>query len=189
MDKAINIAKNMNTLINYRSLAIPVLDNFIVVQRNLTDPNHKVIFVAVKNNTIEQFIGDGILGEKESVDDRIEEVLKEIGEEIKDNELYKGNNEYICYYKNYDNDNFDFKIYLQDILSGTKEDLKFARQISAFFVEPNGNEFYQVSVAAGSYATNKGYKLLKDIENYEEDEIVKGLEQNLKLIMDNIIYK
>ena len=92
-------------------------------------------------------------------------------------------------YKNYDNDNFDFKIFVQDILSGTEEDIKFARQLSAFFVEPNGNEFYQISVAAGSYAVNKGYKLLKDIKNYEEDEIIKGLETNLKLIMDNIIYK
>ena len=189
MSKAIELAKNMNTLINYQSLAIPVLDDFIVVQRNLTDPNHKIIFVAIKNNTIEQFIGDGMLEAKESVDDRIEKVVKEIKEEVKDNKLYDGNEEYLCYYKNYDNDNFDFKIFVQDILSGTKEDIKFARQLSAFFVEPNGNEFYQISVAAGSYAVNKGYKLLKDIKNYEEDEIIKGLETNLKLIMDNIIYK
>jgi len=189
LERAINLAKNMNTLINYQSLAIPVLDDFILVQRNLTDPNHKVIFVAVKNNTMEQFIGDGILGEKESVDDRIEKIIGEIKEEIKDNELYKGNKEYLCYYKNYDNDNFDFKIYIQDILSGTPEDIKFARQLSAYFVEPKGNEFYQVSVAAGSYSTKEGYKLLRDIGNYEQDEIIKGLEQNLRLIMDNIIYK
>ena len=189
MDKAIEIAKNMNTMINYQSLAIPVLDDFIVVQRNLTDPNHKIIFVAVKNNTLEQFLGDGVLGEKESFDDRIEKVVNEIKEEVKTNKLYDGNKEFLCYYKNYDNDNFDFKIYIQDILSGNEEDIRFARQLSAFFVEPNGNEFYQISIAAGSYSVNKGYKLLKDINKYEEDEIVKGLEANLKIIMDNIIYK
>ena len=189
MERAINLAKNMNTLINYQSLAIPVLNDFIVVQRNLTDPNHKVIFVAIKNNTIEQFLGDGVLGEKESVDDRIEKIINEIKEEVKDNELYKENDEYLCYYKDYDNDNFDFKIYIQDILSGTPEDIKFARQLSAYFVEPKGNEFYQISMAAGSYSTKEGYKLLKDIENYDQDKIIDGLEQDLKLIMDNIIYK
>ena len=189
MDKALEIAKNMNTILNYQSLLIPILDGFTVIEKNLTDPNHKIIFVAVKNNTLEQFIGDGILGEQESVDDRIEKVVKDIKKEVGTNKLYDGNNEYLCYYKNYDNANFDYKIYVQDILSGSEDDLRFARQLSAFFVEPIGNEFYQISVAAGSYAVNKGYKLLKDLKNYEEDEIIKGLEANLKIIMDNIVYK
>ena len=49
IDNAIKVAKKMNTLINFNLLSIPVLDDFILVQKNLTDPNNNIIFVAVKN--------------------------------------------------------------------------------------------------------------------------------------------
>ena len=48
-DAAAKIVKNMNTLINFNSLAVPVLDGFVVVKKNLTDPSNRIIFVAIKN--------------------------------------------------------------------------------------------------------------------------------------------
>ena len=188
-DSAIKIAKNMNTLINFNSLAVPVLDDFIVVKKNLTDPNNRIIFVAIKNNTLEQFLGDGILDKNESFEGHITGIINEIKEQVKDNPLYEGNDDYLVYYKNYDNGLFDFKVYIQDVLAGTPDKIKFARQMSAFFVEPKGNEFYQICMAAGSYYKSNKFKLLKDIKDYEKDEIVMGLEKALKLIMDNITYK
>lgn len=188
-DVAIKIAKHMNTLINFNSLAVPVLNDFIVVKKNLTDPSNRIIFVAIKNNTLEQFLGDGILGKNESFEGHITGVINEIKDQIKDNPLYEGNDEYLVYYKNYENDLFDFKIYIQDILTGTPDKIKFARQMSAFFVEPKGNEFYQICMAAGQYVKSNKFKLLKDIKNYEEDDVIVGLEKNLKIIMDNITYR
>lgn len=188
-DVAIKIAKHMNTLINFNSLAVPVLNDFIVVKKNLTDPSNRIIFVAIKNNTLEQFLGDGILGQNESFEGHITGVINEIKDQVKDNPLYEGNDEYLVYYKNYENDLFDFKIYIQDILTGTPDKIKFARQMSAFFVEPKGNEFYQICMAAGQYVKSNKFKLLKDIKNYEEDDVIVGLEKNLKIIMDNITYR
>ena len=188
-DVAIKIAKHMNTLINFNSLAVPVLNDFIVVKKNLTDPSNRIIFVAIKNNTLEQFLGDGILGKNESFEGHITGVINEIKDQVKDNPLYEGNDEYLVYYKNYENDLFDFKIYIQDILTGTPDKIKFARQMSAFFVEPKGNEFYQICMAAGQYVKSNKFKLLKDIKNYEEDDVIVGLEKDLKIIMDNITYR
>ncbi|MBQ4031440.1 MAG: hypothetical protein II625_06765 [Bacilli bacterium] len=189
IENAIKVAKKMNTLIDFNLLSVPVLDDFILVQKNLTDPNNNIIFVAVKNNTLEQFLGDGMLEPNESFDDRIEKVINQMKEESKRSPLYEGNDEFLVYYKNYDNENFDFKIYVQDILTGTKDNLKFIRQMSAFFVEPKGNEFYQICMGAGAYAKSNKFKLLKDIKEYEKDEINIGLERNLKLIMDNLTYR
>ena len=188
-ETAIRLAKKMNTLINFNLLSVPVLDDFVLVQKNLTDRNNSVIFVAIKNNTIEQFLGDGALEPKESFDSRIEKVINQMKEQVKDNPLYEGNDEYLVYYKNYDNDYFDFRIYVQDVLTGTKDSLRFVRQMSAFFVEPQGNEFYQISMAAGQYVKSNKFKLLKDIKDYEKDDINKGLEKALKVIMDNIKYR
>jgi len=188
-DVAIKIAKKMNTLINFNSLAVPVLDDFIVVKKNLTDPSNRIIFVAIKNNTLEQFLGDGILGKNESFEGHITGVIEEIKDQVKDNPLYEGNDDYLIYYKNYDNGLFDFKVYVQDILAGTPDKIKFARQMSAFFVEPKGNEFYQISMAAGQYYKSNKFKLLKDVKDIEKDEINMGLEKALKIIMDNITYR
>lgn len=188
MDNAFNIAKNMNTLAHLESLLIPILDGFTEEQQNLTDPNHRIVFTATKNNTVELFAADGVLDDNESFGERINKVVRQINEEVKTNELYKEDRKYLVYYKDYTS-SFNYKIYIQDILTGSKDDLKFIRQLSAYFVEPQTREFYQISMSAGSYSVNKGYKLLRDIENYEEDEIVKGLEKDLTLIMDNIVYR
>ena len=83
IENAIKVAKKMNTLIDFNLLSVPVLDDFILVQKNLTDPNNNIIFVAVKNNTLEQFLGDGMLEPNESFDDRIEKVINQMKEESK----------------------------------------------------------------------------------------------------------
>ena len=130
-----------------------------------------------------------MLGKNESFNGHLERVIKEIKDQVKDNPLYEGNDNYLVYYKNYENEHFDFKVYVQDILTGTKDRIKFVRQMSAFFVEPQGNEFYQVCVAAGSYVCSNKFKLLKDIKELDKDEINRGLEKNLNIIMDNLTYR
>lgn len=186
---AIKVAEKANTIQNVDRLLIPILEGFKVVKQDIFNKDSNTFFVAVKNNTLEQFQTDGELKEKESFEERIDKVIKDIKNTVKNNELYKGNNDFIVYYKNYDNNFFDFKIYIQDILVGTPDDPKFIRQMSAFFVEGIGNEFCQVSLAAGQYKVSDKYKLLKDIKEYNKDEIILSLEQGLKVIMDNIIYK
>ena len=186
---ALEMAKKANTIQNVDRLLIPILEGFKIVKQDIFSKDSNSFFVAMKNNTIEQFQTDGELNENESFEQRIDKVIKDIKDSVKNNELYKGNNDYIVYYKNYDNNFFDFKIYVQDILVGSKDDLKFIRQMNAFFVEGIGNEFCQLSLAAGQYKVSDKYKLLKDIKEYSKDEIIKGLEQGLKVVLDNIIYK
>lgn len=188
IEKVIQMAKKGNTLLSYDELNVPVLDEYTVVQQNLNNPNNNVIFVAIKNNVLEQFLGDGALLEDESFEKHLEDVIDSMKEAVKGNPLYEGNNNYLIPYEKYDNDMFDFKIYAQDILMGSKENLKFVRQLSAFFLEPRNNEFFQISMSAGQY-DEKEYKLLKDIKDFQNDEILKGLEHNLKLVLDNLTYK
>ncbi len=188
MNEAIELAKTMNTLTNVEKINVPVLDDFELEDVTLTDPDHRTIFIAKKNNTIEQFFGDGALDEEETFEEHLEKTINQMKESVEGLSLYEGNDKYLFFYKDHYGQQFDFKVYIQDILSGTKEDLKFVRQLSGFFLEPNDNEFYQISVAAGMYSA-KEHKLLKDIETYEDDEIITTLEKNLRLIMDNITYK
>ena len=187
IDKIIQLAKKGNTLLSYNELKVPVLDEFTVVQQDLDNPNNNVMFVALRNNVLEQFLGDGALLEDESFEKHLESVIDSMKETVKDNPLYEGNDNYLIPYENYDNDMFDFKIYAQDILMGTKDNIKFVRQLSAFFLEPRSNEFFQISMSAGQYSESE-YKLLKDIKDFQNDEILKGLEQNLKLVLDNLTY-
>ncbi len=187
--KALQIASKANTIENVNRLLIPILEGFQIVKQDIFSKDSNQFFVAVKNNTIEQFQTDGMLDEKESFEQRVEKVIKQMKDSVKGNELYDGYKDFIVYYKNYDNNFFDFKIYIQDILVGTKEDLKFIRQINAFFVEGIGNEFCHLSMAAGQYKVSDKFKLLKDIKEYNKDEIIKGLEDGLKVVLDNIIYR
>lgn len=164
-----------------RDLFIPILDGF-----ETTPDTNKKQMVAIKDNTIEQFINDGPLEENEKIEDRIEKVEESLQNNLPNHELYSG--KMLQFIEDYDTDYFSFKVYAQDILTGTKDELFFIRQVNAYFVNPTTNEFNQISVAAGRYRVNEEHKLLKDIKDIEEDEILSGLRKALMIIMDNTKY-
>lgn len=183
-EKVIQIAQLVEEAENesLRHLFIPILDGFETTPDTTTDK-----MVAVKGNTLEQFIIDGVLNRGERVEDRIEKVEQSLQDELPNKELYSG--PMLRYIEDYETDFFNFKIYAQDILAGTKDELFFIRQINGYFVNPTTNEFCQISIAAGRYRVNETNKLLKDIEDLEEDVITSDLRKALMIIMDNIKYE
>ncbi len=185
IEKAIELAKRLNTIENINKLNIPILDGFEVID---TPPNNKILFVAKKDNMIEQLLTDGALIDDEKIDERIDKILLEITKEIEGKPLYK-KGVALKFLKQYHNGEFVFHIYVQDILTGTPSNKKLTRQLNAYFVEPRGKEFCQLSLAAGLYQVGDRYKVLGDIKNLNDDELVKALEVGMDLILNNIKYK
>ena len=186
IEKLLNVADQASKAENSREVFVPILDDFEVVE-NKKDSN-RTILVAVKNNTLEQYITDGFLLPGETLDTRIEKVKEDLKKNIPNKELYDNFDNYITYYEDYNNYTFYFKVYAQDILAGTEEKLLCTKQLTGYFVNPEGNEFCQISVAAGPYVVDNQHKLLQDIDNLETDETIIGLTKALELIMDNITY-
>jgi len=186
IEKLLNVADQASKAENSREVFVPILDDFEVVE-NKKDSN-RTILVAVKNNTLEQYITDGFLLPGETLDTRIEKVKEDLKKNIPNKELYDNFDNYITYYEDYNNYTFYFKVYAQDILAGTEEKLLCTKQLTGYFVNPERNEFCQISVAAGPYVVDNQHKLLQDIDNLETDETIIGLTKALELIMDNITY-
>lgn len=147
------------------TLSIPVLQGYELVD------NTDAIFVAKsKDNSVEQYLEDGKLLDAETFDDRIQKVINETKSAMKNSGLKDTK---IIYLGNVNTDLFDFKIYVQDNILGDKQ----IRQLNAYFVEPESNYFYQISLAAPPMYT-------KDI-NYN---VVKNIFSRLRLILNNIKY-
>ena len=188
IDKRIkDMVLKLNTIENISKINIPILDDFKVLRNEITKDSN-VILVAKKDNTIEQFLTEGTIPEEVSIDEKVDEVISNIDKQIKNNPLYK-NRKYMNFYKEYDNGSFKFLIYIQDILTGTKTSTSFIRQINAYFIEPIGREFCQVSIAAGRYAKSEDTPLLDEIKEIEKDELTTILIKNLYIILDNLKYK
>jgi len=186
IENVIEMANTANKSMDSKKIFIPILDGFEVVE-NKKDENRTLI-VAVKNNTIEQYVTDGLMLPGETLDSRIEIVKEELKKNIPNKELYENFDNYITYYEDYNNSEFYFKIYAQDILAGTEDNLLCSKQLNGYFINPDRNEFCQISVAAGPYRVDNEHKLIQDIENLEEDTTIKGLTKAIELIMDNITY-
>ncbi len=188
LDKRINkLINKLNTVENVNNLNIPILDGFKVL-KNEIDSDSNIIFVASKDNIIEQFLTEGTIDETITIEKKINKIINEIDKQVKKNPLYK-NKKYITKYKNYNNGTFDYNIYVQDIITGTSTSPSFIRQLNAYFIEPLGREFCQVSISAGRYKISKEFKLINDINKLEEDIIIKDLEKSLLYILDNLNYK
>ena len=188
LDKRINdLVLKLNTVENIDKINIPILDGFKIVKNEITKDSN-VILVATKGNTIEQFLTEGTIPEEVSIDEKIDEVIGNIDKQIKKNPLYK-NKQYMKFYKTYKNKDFEFYIYIQDVITGTVTSTSFIRQINAYFIEPRGREFCQISLAAGRYKKGEEFKLINDIKNLEEDKITNILYVSLTNILDNMRYK
>lgn len=186
LDIILDIADEANRTLTKKDLIIPILDNFEILEQN-KDSNSS-FFVAKYQNNLEQFYADGVLDKNESLEDHIKKVNNSIEDNVSNNELYKDKN-YMIYFKAYQTSEFTFKIYLQDILLGTLDNLRFVRQITSYFVNNETNEFCQLSLSSGPYEVNERFKLLDNIKDLDNDEIIKILDKSLTVIMNNIHYE
>ena len=186
LEKALNLAKKLNSISNAERLSIPVLDGFDITREE--QPYSNVVFLAQKDNMIEQFIVDGSLEDEETITQRIEKVVEAIRDKTDKNPLYEKEN-YIYNYRTYKNDLFDFYIYVQDIIIGTKKNKQFIRQLNAYFIEPEEKEFCQVSVASGPYIPSDDNPLISEIKELSSNRIINNIDSALNIILDNISYR
>ena len=173
-------------LINIREhsdqLFIPMLDG--LVQQNIDDPNN--ILVAVGNGFIEQLVLDGPM-EDDTFVDRVNLVIENTKIFMNENACKNVDNS-ILFYKNYNNGVFEFKIYIQDLIIPVDDEIKVFRNFLAFFVEPEMNDFYQLSIGSGPfiYPTEQ---LKLGVIDLKEDQITIALNDLLNILLDNIKYR
>lgn len=182
----IKLADKMTRMMNYRQhaeqLSIPILEGF---QMQETDNLPTVLF-AQNNNYIEQIVSDGHL-EGDSFDDRINSVIEKTKNLMKVNGCENTDNSFY-YYKDYSNGVFNFKLYMCDIIRSKGNEKIILKQLNAFFVEPNMNDFYQISIMGGpfNYPSNETKIGVIDLEN---DNVVKIIDSYMNAVMNQLKYK
>ena len=179
-DLIVNFANKLSKLISVQDLSFNIPDGFQVIEQQ---DSSNSIFVAIKNNTIIQFLIDGLLN-TESFSEHLEKVITSINVTINENNLYTKDSNYLKFLKTYHNQLFNFEIYVQDIMANSNN---FIRQLNAYFVEPKSQQFCQISVASGQYKVQER-SLINNITNLENDDITKELLKLLINFIDEIKY-
>ena len=183
MNKIIEeIAQRANSILNASKVEVKLPDGYKIVEDKINSTGR--IFVAVKDNTLIEFLTDGQLNEKDSLDFHIDTIIKDIKKSVENSHLYDGYSNFISKYMEYKTKNNIYKIYVQDVLVNNE---MYSRMFNAYFVEPTTKEFCQITVARGQYNI-KERKLLKDMDNKQTDEINISLAKLLTEILDRIIY-
>lgn len=145
------------------------------------------IFIADGHGFMEQLTSDGQMSPGETFEDRINLVIKNTIKFMKQQNVEDPETNFF-FYKEYKNEhNFTFKIYVQDMIL-ENNGKKVIRQLSAFFIEPRFNDFYQLSLGTGPFTwPTQMLKIGKvDIEN---DEVTKNLVRILDSILSGVNYK
>lgn len=181
-EQAIQMAKSLNNKLEASIMNVPVLEGFNIM-RNATSDN--IIFAAIsENHYIEQLIADAYLKENETLDSKIEESIKTTEEYMAKAKLSQSDKNFI-FLKEYSG-TFKFKVYIQDYVINNPKPSAI-RQINAYFVEPQYNKFYQLSLSTGPIALpSEVYKA--GIIDLESDLITKELVEMMDIIISNIKY-
>lgn len=167
-----DFVNDLNKRYYIQSVLVPILDGFSLILENNT-----VLFGALsKEKYMEQYICDGILPEGESFEQHLDIVIDKTKASMKENGFEDVNNS-IKFYKDFKNNFFDFKIYLQDFI----KDGKILRQYNIYFVDPKSNAFYQVALTTCPY----------DVKQKEiiETEITLSMDKTMTELMKKIRYR
>lgn len=179
-DKIIEITNKLNTIIDENNYIIPLLDNFEVIKKN---NKSNIIFLAKYNNSTEMFLSDGLLHENEDLNKRINFIINNTNKYLKDNNC----GSYQVYYKDYNINNFNFKLLLHDIYVYKNNELVVIKNIEAYFVSKN-KEVYLISLSSGPYRLKENEQL-KNIKSIKDDIVYSSLEKGMYLILNNVKYK
>lgn len=179
--EASHIAKLMNYRMHAQVLDIPIFVGFQELENN--DP--QTILLAKKDGITEQLVSDGFI-EKNEFENRIELVIKNTKEWMKNNGFYSVENSFM-YHKDYNNGVFNFKIYFQNMIGMSKGDKYVIRNIIAYFYEPRFSDFYQFQIGAYFDYPLEQFKIgVIDLDN---DEVAKTLDTMMNNLLDNLKYK
>lgn len=179
-EKVIEITNKLNTLIDASNYSVPLLDNFEIIKKDIKS---NVIFLAKYNNSTEMFLSDGTLKENEDLNKRIVSVINNTNNYLKNNNCES----YQVYYRDYNINNFNFKLVLQDMYAYKNNELVAIKSINAYFVSKN-KEVYLITLSSGPYSLKESEQLNK-IKNINDDIVYSSLEKGMYLILNNIKYK
>lgn len=179
-EKVIEITNKLNTLIDASNYSVPLLDNFEIIKKDIKS---NVIFLAKYNNSTEMFLSDGTLKENEDLNKRIVSVINNTNNYLKNNNC----GSYQVYYRDYNINNFNFKLVLQDMYAYKNNELVAIKSINAYFVSKN-KEVYLITLSSGPYSIKESEQLNK-IKNINDDIVYSSLEKGMYLILNNIKYK
>ncbi len=157
-----NVIDNLHKL----TLAIPILNEY----KEIPIETNAIMTAESEDHSIEQFLEDGKLEENESFQNRLQKVLKETQEEMERLGFEKKELKYLETFKG---NLFEYELYLQDSI----KDKKQVRQINAYFLEPEGRYFYEVTLSAPPMPASM-----------VNDFVTTNIYQRLKIILTNIKY-
>lgn len=180
---AIDMARLMNYGLHAEQLAIPLLNNFNVMQSN----NPHIVFMSSVEAFVYQVVSDGPLSAGETFDDRINLVVKNTTDYMKQQNMDNVDKSFF-FYKNYKNDTFSFEIYVQDLILMIDNEKKVIRQFNAYFLEPKFNDFYQITISAGPFSMPT--QMLKlGIVDLTNDQITQILDNMMNNVLNNFKYR
>ncbi|MCI7241133.1 MAG: hypothetical protein MR550_01105 [Bacilli bacterium] len=165
-EKVIEITNKLNTLIDASNYSVPLLDNFEIIKKDIKS---NVIFLAKYNNSTEMFLSDGTLKENEDLNKRIVSVINNTNNYLKNNNCES----YQVYYRDYNINNFNFKLVLQDMYAYKNNELVAIKSINAYFVSKN-KEVYLITLSSGPYSLKESEQLNK-IKNINDDIVYSSL--------------
>lgn len=178
-NKIIEITNKLNTLIEANKYSIPLLDNFEITNKDIKS---NIIFQAKNKNTTEIFSYDGILKENEDLNKRITSIVNNTNTFLQNNNCTS----YQVYYKDYEANNINFKLLLQDIKTYKNNTQVIIKSINAYFISKN-KEVYLITLSSGPYISKEEAEL-KNIKNIYDDLVYSSLIDGMHLILNNIKY-
>ena len=180
--EAEELARELNYRAHAEQLNIPILNGFEVQKTN----DFQTLVFATSNGFTEQLVSDGYIADVE-FEKRIEAVIDNTKRYMRDNNYENVDNSFIKY-KDYNNGDFNFEIYFQDMMIPENNERKAIRSIIAYFVEPKMHDFYQVSISAGPFMMPTEQLKLGIIDT-KNDKITVTLDNMMKVVLDNLKYK
>lgn len=180
-DMLTNAAKEMNYKLHANQFYMPLLTNF---KKEEVD-NPQIVFSATDGAFLEQLVSDGQMSLNETFEQRIDLVIKNTMEFMK---KYSSSDESkMFYYKDYSNGLFNFKIYVLDGIIESNNTKMVIRQFNAYFIEPNFNDFYQLTISSPPVPIFT--EILKlGVVDLKNDEITVLLDALLTTVMNNLKY-
>lgn len=167
-------------------LSIPLLNQLKQVE---SDDPQVVLYAISEDQTIdEQLLITSPLFEGETFDMRINHTIADLNKTLLDSPQYLEGTQ-CFFYKDYKNKDFDFKVYVQDVIAKTNETKTvILRMVLAYFLEPKFNVVYRLSITCGpfNYPSNDLILGKVDLENDKVTKILIGL---LEQLMDNLVYR
>lgn len=182
-----NITMNMAQTLNFRlhaeQFSIPMLQNFKIEETQ--DP--QIVFNATDGMFIQQLVSDGTMRTNETLEQRIDLVVKNTINFMKKYSQLNNDNS-LFYYKDYSNGIFNYKVYVQDFIIEVDNVKKIIRQMNAYFIEPNFRDFYQLTIS--SPALQMPTEILKlGVVDLINDQITRSIDNILNQVMSNMSYK